>query len=197
MANAKDYQFAHLLISAKRRITYCKYISEYPIKNGMRDYSNNDYDIADSFYKKICNSCFSDALMVISTLLDKNKRHNKSISFFNHKGLFDKKLKELEVINKEFVDFGFKKVRDEVLGHVDLDNTNNRFPYMRDRSIINNKLINKLDKIIDDLTSLFLEFNKENATPWAESSFYQPDAFNEIENIMKSVHPKMTNDIII
>ena len=181
-----------LLIIANKRLNYSIYISDYPKKHGL---NFNPSSGIDNFYKDVCNVFFNDSLLITATLMDADSR---CISFYNWKEFIsqeDQKLRIEEIKNK-FNKFGLKEFRDQIVGHIDKNNPNNRFPIFRIQSIINKKFIKNLEYIQKELIDIFHKYTKLINRPY-QSIYTTAENVNGIDKIMNTVKPQMTTDFVI
>lgn len=193
MNKIANHQIAALLVVAVERLAYCKYISAYPALKGRRNFDTSS-DL-DSFYKNVCNVSFHDSLLVTASLLD--EKNKKGVGFWNWRDLKSKKQKELKEITDLLGSSGLKGVRDQVVGHVDSDNHNNRFPSSRRRGIVEPKLIDILDDIQKRLAKLFHDFTAEIGDKYSPNYFSSERAIREIEAAMAGAPPTMTDNHVI
>ena len=187
-----NHQLADLLLIAKKRLAYCKFISSFPENNGFKHFSPSVN--IDAFYKSVYNVCFYEALLITSTLLDKDTR---VISFWNRQDLVSAKKEKLNVITEEFKSLGLKTIRDQLVGHMDISNQNNNYPYSRIRGIISKTLVKSLSDVLIKSIEFFREYMKECGNPYSDEYFNTTDSYNEIQEVMEKARPQMTNEPVI
>ncbi|NVP17126.1 hypothetical protein HUU51_00190 [Candidatus Gracilibacteria bacterium] len=188
MKRINEYQFAELIKVAVNQLSYSRKIIEYPGNENV--FSLND--IPSNFYKKICNTCFIEACLIICNLL--NEKDKRVISFFNWKELVENNSYKTILDGLIKID-EFKRLkdcRDQVFGHQDIANHNNNFPNDRLRGIINPILIQDAEKILEVLVKIFDCFTREKNTPYdLDSYFGTQKSEEEIKFILTSVNPKI------
>ena len=104
---------------------------------------------------------------------------------------------ELEFIYSLFDDYKLKIIRDQIMGHADLSNSNNRFPYNRIQGVVDYVLIERLNNIQERLIAEFFNYTNTHGRPHDPLYFGDSEAISEMEGIMEAAKPKMTNDIIL
>ncbi|MDP3975385.1 MAG: hypothetical protein Q8P95_00535 [bacterium] len=192
MRSEIEFQIAELLRVAHELLGYCNYISNYPTSQNSQNYDPGSK--IDQFYKNVCNSSYRDCIIIVDTLMDKDRR---VISFKNWKVFAEKRKEEIDLIFKDFVSSGLKKVRDEMMAHVSAKNSNNRFPSMRREGIVNQTLIESLQEILDRLTKEFFEFTNTKTQTYSKKYFDRSRAIAEIKTVMNLAKPKLTNNFVI
>jgi hypothetical protein len=99
----------------------------------------------------------------------------------------------LSDIAKEFNDSGLKTIRDQVVGHVDISNHNNRLPRQRRQGVINELLTNKLSELQSELVKKFDEYTRANGSPYGLVSFFSGDiARDETKRAINGEKPRLT-----
>lgn len=178
---------------AKQDLDCADFISRYPIDLKL---NYNPSESRDNFYKYLCNLLFNNSLVIISTLLDNDP---KCISFYNWKEFYsDLNFKsKLRTIKKEFQKSGFQIIRDQVVGHIDKNNINNKFPLLRNQSIINEHLIKNLMNLLNKLIFEFHEYTNLIKSPYQDLNLKYNSNLNELKEIFQVNPPKMTNNTVI
>ena len=148
----QEVQIAHLLRVAKEEISFCKYIISYPRSKNKKNYDPSSK--VDRFYKNTANAFFGDVLLIITTLLDKDKR---VLSMWNLQVLAHLKNSDLQNLADELKDKGFITIRDQMIAHVDSSNKSNTFPDSRRLGLIREDLVLSLELILSEAIELFIE----------------------------------------
>lgn len=192
----EEYQIAQLLQVAKARLAYAKISAEYPKKIDKQGYDPTV--TIDRFYKNICNTFFSDSLLIIWTLLNKDRK-KRTISLWHYDKFLDKKQQELEKLTNKFINTGLKNIRDQVLAHQDINHKSNEFPNFRIRWIIDSKLIETLEDLLSEIIKEFCDFAKKFSTPYSDQYFTsaEANAIEEIELAMNQAKPILTDNFLI
>jgi len=184
-----ENQIAQLIHIAKEDITYCEYIINYPIYNGKKNF--NTTSSINSFYKNIHNLSFNNGLLIVGSLLNKDKR---IISLWNYPEFILKNEKELKNLTAEFSEKGLKTIRNQIIAHQDIENENNYSIYNRKKGFINKYLIQALKEILEEIINKFSFFS----TSYDKQYFNNiDDAVKEIEQILNQVKPILTDDYVI
>lgn len=187
-----EIQIAQILRIVKDQLSCCVYIIEYPNSHGKKNFDLNAP--VDRFYKNTCNVNFYESLLLITNLLSKDRR---TISFFNWSEYLSQREREINMIDEKFNKSGLKVIRDQVVGHVDSSNRNNRHPYMRRRGIINTYLVEEAVKIQDSLIDEFYSFTLNVNRKYSPDYFSSSEALNGIKTVMNLAVPTLTDDVII
>lgn len=190
-SSIKDHQITDLLKVARDRLAYCEYIADYP---GLFEIKNFDPGSnIDIFYRNIYNTCFDDSLLIIATLLD-DKRDPRLISFWNWSDFishYDNQVGLKEIIDL-FQIHGLREIRDQIVGHMDISNKTNNYPYNRRTGMINSELVRRLKQLQEKLIKLLIQYKNDYA-----AYFDTKQAMQEIKEVMDRAKPKMTdNDVI-
>ncbi|GEM_PF-4440710 len=188
----KEYQIARLLLTAKENLVYCQVIADYPEKNSKKNY--DVFSSIDQFYKAIHNLCFNESLLIVSSLLDKDRR---AISFRNWAEFVERKSDELRRLEEQFSNSQLRGIRDQIVAHQDINNSENRLPDKRRGGMINKQLVNQLQNILDGVVKMFCDYAKTYSTPYSLQYFNNDMARKEITSIIELAKPKLTDDIII
>jgi len=187
-----ELQIADLLSVANCQLVCAKIILVYP-KN-----FNKNYDptvTIDQFWMNTCKTYFYESLLLTSTLLSKDKR---TISFYNWTDFRARNKSWLDMQSCNFNDTGLKEVRDQMVGHVDISNDNNRLPRHRRQGVINEILVIRLDKILQFLISKFDEFTRLYSRPYNYNSFFSGEkAKKEVEAAISQAKPQLTSNLVI
>lgn len=187
-----ELQIADILSVANSQLVCSIVISEYPKQ------CNKNYDptsVIDNFWMNTCKTYFYESLLLTATLLNKDKR---AISFCNWSNFANNNKEWLDQQSEEFKRLGLKTVRDQIVGHVDSSNHNNRMPRQRRQGVVNEVLIKNLNTILQSLIDKFDEFTRQNNNPYSRESFFGGDqAREEVELAISQAKPKLTNNFVI
>lgn len=185
-------QVAGLLVVASKRISYCETIIKFPAKSGKKNFDNTDP--ASQFYKNVCNTSFYDAVLIVGSLLDSDTR---VVSLLNWAEFMSEKDKEIRAVIQKFKSEGFKEIRDQLIAHVDIDNSNNMFPHLRTQGVVDSNLILKLRLILDSLIVEFLDYTKKNNKPYSPNYFDVDGSVKEVEFVLDGQRPVLTDNYMI
>ena len=176
---------------AEWRISYCEVVISYPGSVGQKDFDT--VSPIDLFYKNVCVMSFSDAVLILGSLLDKDK---KAISFWNWSDFVLAKEIELTSLKGRFESEGLKQIRDQVIAHQDTRHQANIFPDSRIRGYIHPQYVQRAQGILLELISLFFVHTKASGTPYSPDYFDNSRARDEIMTILSLAKPKLTNGVV-
>jgi hypothetical protein len=192
MSSSIELKIADVLHVAIDQLACCEEIMKYPKKYSM----NFDPSFGvDNFWMNASKVFFYESLLLTANLLDKDSR---TVSLFSWKEFSEIHSNWLSDIAKEFNDSGLKTIRDQVVGHVDIFNHNNRLPRQRRQGVINELLINKLSELQSELVKKFDEYTRANGSPYSLVSFFSGDiARDETKRAINGEKPRLTNNAVI
>lgn len=170
--------------AAIEKLQYSLVLRDYPKKNGKKNYKLGE--VKDDFCKRICNAFFYESLLISCTLLSRNKKEKSlsSLSIF--------KEDELEELRERYKQMW--EIRDQVIAHIDIKNSNNTNSDSRVRGIIDGKRIEELNLMLKEVVDLFLD----NCTEKYNSTYFFDNIFeNDMLEFLKAVKPELTDEIII
>jgi hypothetical protein len=184
-------KIAQLLRVAEWRLTYCEVIVNYPASVKQKDF-DTVFPI-DLFYKNVCIMSFNDVVLILGSLLDKDK---KAISFWNWPDFVIAKEIELTSLKGRFESEGLKRIRDQVIAHQDTRHQANIFPDSRIRGYIHPQYVQRVQGILLELVSLFFVHTEASGTPYSPDYFDNSRAREEIVTILGLAKPKLTNGVV-
>ncbi len=187
----KEYEIAGLLIVAKRQLVYSEFIARYPASAGKRDFDL--VSPTDLFYRNVCSLSYHDGLLIIGSLVDKDKR---VMSFWNWPDFVSIKTEALQKLTDEFNRSGLKDIRDQIVAHQDSSNGNNNFPDAR-RGGVRINLIDKTQQFLQKLIAEFYNYKKIKNLIYSPTNFDIGDVYNEVKSVMLFAKPTLTDNFII
>jgi hypothetical protein len=189
----QKHQIAMLLQIANSNLTYSEIIISYPKIAGKRNYDPSEK--IDSFYKKTCNVFFNDSLLILSNLLD--NKDKRVMSFKNCSEFYNTKKQKIDKLINNFNKSHLQIMRDQILAHQDISNTNNNIPDYRTRGITNPQLIDLLRKFLSIAISEFKDYAKSVKTPYSNQAFDTSNVKKEIALILNQAKPILTDCDVI
>lgn len=188
----KQYEVAGNILIAKKHLAYAEFIAEYPESVGKRD-----FDLitpVDRFYRNLCSLAYSDAILLISSLVKMGD--SRVMSFWNWPEFVAARGKELQCLTNEFERSGQKTVRDQMIAHQDSSNRNNNVPSAR-RLGIRTEVIKQAQSFLQKLIDEFFVFTNESSPVYSPDYFNADDAYEEIEKMFSLAPPTLTDNVII
>jgi len=91
----------------------------------------------------------------------------------------------------------FKKMRDQVITHQDINNRANSIPSYRRRGIIGVGLVRESQKILEDMIKEFRDYASEFTNPYSDQYFDIISAKKEIESVLSQAEPTLTDSHVI
>lgn len=182
-----ESKIAQVLKMAQGQLSFSLFVVEYPKSVGMNDF--NPSSEVDIFYNNICNVFFYDSLLLTASLLGTDCR---LISFWNWKEFISKKEKELKNISIFFESSSLKKIRDQIVGHIDLSNSANNTLYYNRRGRINEKYISDLKSVHLDLAREFNDYTKKNTQPYSSDYFDTTKNIQTMKVLIDKFKPTLT-----
>lgn len=187
-----ETKIALLLRVAKEQLAYTIYIGKYPAEHG---YKHLDVTAPrDKFYKNVNVAFFHESLLAVFSLLDGDSR---VISFLNWTDFMGAKGEEITAIKNKFTQYGFATLRNQVVAHLDTNNSLNRIPTARQTAMISEEATTKLEEIINELIILFLDYTGQHGNQYAESYFDVSKVVAQLAEIMEVARPTMTQNPVI
>jgi len=192
MNSVKEIQIADALSVARSQLVCCEVILEYPKK------LNQNYDpssVVDNFWMNTAKVFFYDSLLLTASLLNKDPR---VISLFNYIDFAKQYASWLDQQVNNFENSKLKTIRDQIVGHIDVSNSNNRLVRHRRQGSLNEILAVSLRKIQDELIDKFDEFIRNNSRPYSRPSFFEGNvAREEVETALSMAKPKLTSNPVV
>jgi hypothetical protein len=191
MIPTNSLQIWDLLVAAKEDLAYCQSILALPRSSAMNfDPSSN----LDQFYMTVCNVCFHDGLLIVSSLLD--GRDDRPVSFRNWEGCNDRE--RIEEIGRRFEASALKHVRDKIVAHQDASNSTILVLSGRRRGIVADRYVEMLGGFLKEMIQAFSDFEKTRGKNYhVEVSFDVSGALQEIGEVMVLAKPRLTRNPVI
>ena len=186
-----ENKIAQLLRVAIWRVTYCEVIVSYP--NRFTKGSFDNIHPIDRFYRNVCVMSFSDVVLMLGSLLDKD---NRVISFWNWKEFISKRKDELEALKRLFESHGLQEIRDQIIAHQDSTHAENTFPDARIKGYTHPIYVERAQHILLELIKLFYQHTTESGTPYSSDYFGNAEAREQIETVLSVAKPILTNDLV-